>query len=141
MSTPNLGSQDQEIQNTRDTTPLTSVENQPKCIRISVVEKHHNKSKVNSLYVSPPQVKKNTTIINSLRNTTKREDRKDYFGTIISRKNRRKVKLVFIDEITYQPLLDVVEIESIKEYNKLPLLDGGKDLYIKETTCCSCFIF
>ena len=39
MSTPILGSQDQEIQNTRDTTPLTSVENQPKGIKISVVDK------------------------------------------------------------------------------------------------------
>lgn len=142
MSTPILGSQDQEIQNTRDTTPLTSVENQPKGIKISVVEKHYKKGNVNSIYKSAsPQINKNTSIINSLRQKTKRESRKDYFGTEINKKNKRRVKLVFVDEVTDQSLLDVVEIESIKEYNKVPLLDGGKDLYIKETTCCSCFIF
>ena len=68
-------------------------------------------------------------------------ERSDYFGTKICKANKRKVKIVFIDEVTDEPLIDVDEIECIKEYNVVPLLNGGKDLYMKEDTCCACFIF
>lgn len=40
-------------------------------------------------------------------------ERNDYFGTKICKANKRKVRIVFIDEVKDEPLTEVEEIESV----------------------------
>lgn len=67
----------------------------------------------------------------------KTKKRLDVNGTEISRKNKRKVKITFLDNLPNEQLVDVVTVESYKKYNtiKMPAL---KDIYVKNSTCCSC---
>ena len=127
-----IQSQDQEIQLTRDSTPLTT-ENKKS---IKIVQKgKYNQKKYHSRFTSSPIVKKN------VETSQKKKSRKDFYGTVICKSNKRKVHLVFIDEISDKSLTDIVEIESVKKFNVVPFIKGGKDIYIKSNTCCSCFIF
>ena len=138
-------SQEQYIQNTMDTTPLNTNDSKTnykdnssgKVIKISIIEKKNNRN--SQMNINPPNMKRHQQLFQKKK--ISKADRKDYFGTKICKANKKKVKIVFIDEITDEPLIDVDEIECIKEYNVVPLLNGGKDLYIKEDTCCACFIF
>ena len=43
--------------------------------------------------------------------------RMDIYGNIINKKNRKKIKISFIDNVTNQPLANVINIESYKNYN------------------------
>lgn len=138
-------SQEQNTQNTMDTTPLNTNDSKAiykdnssgKVIKISIIEKKNNRNC--PMNITPPNIKKHQQLFQK-KNLSKVE-RSDYFGTKICKANKRKVKIVFIDEVTDEPLIDVDQIECIKEYNVVPLLNGGKDLYMKEDTCCACFIF
>lgn len=130
-----IQSQEQEIQLTRDSTPLTTEKSSDK--KMTLVQKgKYNQKKSHSRFTSSPNVKKSRNIIK-----TENQKRKDYYGTLICKSNKRKVHLVFIDEISDKSLIDIIEIESIKKYNIVPFIKGGKDVYIKSHTCCSCFIF
>lgn len=145
---PVLSSQDQYIQSPMDTTPLTSNDSKNiykevpclKVVKLNVVEKHHNQVKAPSLYLVPPQFGHKTKPFIPEKTKNGQKIRKDYFGTVINKKNKKNVKLVFIDEISDQPLIEDVPIESIKEFNIIPF-PGGKDCYVKENLCCSCFVF
>ena len=129
-----IQSQDQEIQLTRDSTPLTTEKSSDKKIKI-VQKGKYNQKKYHSRFTSSPIVKKN------VETSQKKKGRKDFYGTVICKSNKRKVHLVFIDEISDRSLTDIVEIESVKKFNVVPFIKGGKDIYIKSNTCCSCFIF
>lgn len=145
---PVLSSQDQYIQSPMDTTPLTSNDSKNiykevpclKVVKLNVIEKHHNQAKAPSLYLVPPQFGHKTKPLVPEITKNGQKIRKDYFGTVINKKNKKNVKLVFIDEISDQPLIEDVPIESIKEFNIIPF-PGGKDYYVKENLCCSCFVF
>lgn len=146
---PVLSSQDQYIQSPMDTTPLTSNDSKniykevscPKVVKLNVVEKYRNQVKAPSLYLVPPQFRQKTKALAPEKTKKGKKTRKDYFGTVINKKNKKNVKLVFIDEISDQPLIEDVPIESIKEFNIVPFAEGGKDCYVKENLCCSCFVF
>ena len=45
--------------------------------------------------------------------------RYDHNGVEINSKNKRKVKLTFIDKISSQPLIEIVDIDNYKEFNKI----------------------
>lgn len=66
--------------------------------------------------------------------------RLDRNGIEINSKNKKKVKLTFIDIISSEPLVEIIDVENFKEYNfvSMPTLD---DLYVKNTPCCSCIFF
>jgi hypothetical protein len=53
-----------------------------------------------------------------------KKERRDFFGNVIKRKNKKKVKVSFIDVVTSQPLADVINIESFKNYN---CIEGAPD--------------
>ena len=54
--------------------------------------------------------------------------------------NKKKVKLTFIENISSQPLVEIIDVENFKELNfvSMPSLE---DLYVKNTSCCSCIFF
>ena len=46
-----------------------------------------------------------------------KKERTDIYGNIISKKNKKNVKVSFIDKVTTQPLVNVIPIESFRKYN------------------------
>ena len=71
---------------------------------------------------------------------TDKKERRDFFGNVIKKKNKKKVKVSFIDVVTSQPLVDLVNIESFKNYN---LIEGmpGEDGKVKNSECVCCLLF
>ena len=71
-------------------------------------------------------------------------ERKDAFGNEIKKKNKRKIKVSFIDEINKdQPLVTIIDIECFKKYNfiiGMPKEEHIKKNYVN-TNCQCCYIF
>jgi hypothetical protein len=69
-----------------------------------------------------------------------KKEGRDFFGNVIKRKNKKKVKVSFIDVVTSQPLADVINIESFKNYN---CIEGAPDEDGKPTNteCVCCLVF
>ena len=67
-----------------------------------------------------------------------KKERTDIFGNAICKKNKRKVKVSFVDIVTTQPLVDVVEIESFKNYNYIYGI--YKEEKIDKISKCQCCI-
>lgn len=69
-----------------------------------------------------------------------KKERRDIFGNIINKKNKRNVKVSFVDLTTSQPLVDVVDIESFKNYNYIIGMPKEKKIE-RHDKCQCCFIF
>lgn len=65
--------------------------------------------------------------------------RTDRNGTEINHKNKKLVKVTFIDQVDSVPFTDIVEIESVKKYNYVMGLPE-QDLYVRDTCCRGCSI-
>ena len=74
-------------------------------------------------------------------NTSKKTIRTDRNGVEINHQNKKNVKVTFIDQIEDIPLTDIVEIENLKQYNKVYGMREGKEIYVRETCCTSCYIY
>ena len=83
---------------------------------------------------------KNKTTTNLLKKNNFRTDRN---GTTINKTNKKKVKVTFIDEIENKPLVQIIDIQNLKQINYLiNEILNGKEVYKKrKVTCCSCLIF
>ena len=66
--------------------------------------------------------------------------RKDRNGNDITSKNKKQVKVTFIDLVTSDPFVNITQVESYKEYNKVdrPLRE---DVYVKTIATCACIIY
>jgi len=91
---------------------------------------------INSLFLE--QKKNNSKIENE---KEKVKERTDIYGNIINKKNKRKVKVSFIDRVTEQPLVKVIEIQSYKNYNYIGGMPKEEKLGKVKTTCVCCSIF
>lgn len=69
-----------------------------------------------------------------------KKERTDIYGNVISKKNKKKVKVSFIDKVTTQSLVNVIEIESFKNYNYIYGMPKEEKID-KSTNCKCCFIF
>jgi hypothetical protein len=69
-----------------------------------------------------------------------KKERLDFYGNVIKKKNKKKVKVSFIDNVTSHPLVEVVNIESFKNYN---FIEGLPSENCKATNseCVCCLIF
>ena len=66
--------------------------------------------------------------------------RVDRNGIEINHKNKKSVKVTFIDQIDSVPFTEIVEIESIKRYNYISGMPN-EDKYVRDTCCnASCKI-
>ena len=69
-------------------------------------------------------------------------ERRDAFGSIIKKKNKRKIKVSFVDQIhDNQPLVNYIDIESFKKYNFI--IGMPKEDHIKNNNVssnCQCCI-
>ena len=96
-----------------DSNTMTEIKaKSPKKARFSMV-KMVEKSKYNKYFNSPV---KHAKKIEEESNTSR--ERRDVYGNLICKKNRRKVRVTFADEIEEEkPLASVIDIESYKKYN------------------------
>ena len=67
-----------------------------------------------------------------------KKERRDIFGNLINKKNKKNVKVSFLDFTTSQPLVNVVEIESFKKYNYV--IGLPKEKKIEKYEKCQCCI-
>ena len=67
-----------------------------------------------------------------------KKERRDIFGNLINKKNKKNVKVSFVDFTTSQPLVDVVDIESFKKYNYI--IGMPKEKIIEKHDKCQCCI-
>jgi hypothetical protein len=67
----------------------------------------------------------------------------DFFGNEINHKNKKNVKVTFIDQINEdKTFTDIIDVESIKQYIKVYGKINRKDTYVRDANCsCSCFLF
>ena len=66
--------------------------------------------------------------------------RLDPNGVEINKKNKKKVKISFIDAISTNQLVTIISVDNFKEYNyvSMPSLE---DIYVKSKTTCACVIY
>ena len=79
-------------------------------------------------------------IVETKETENKKKERLDFYGNVIKKKNKKKVKVSFIDNVTSHPLVEVVNIESFKNYN---FIEGLPSENCKATNseCVCCLIF
>ena len=130
-----------DIQNTNDDTNNTKRRiKSPSPIR--KLREHYSpyverkKTKVNS---GGLQIKIGAMSSTSQKKNTKKI-RYDHNGVEINSKNKKKVKLTFIDKVSEQPLVEIVDVDNYKAFNKIAMAASREDAYIRNTPCCSCII-
>ena len=95
------------------------------------------KTKYKKFYESPiRQIKKEEEI------ETGRE-RRDYYGNKIKKKNKRRIKVTFLDEIQEnKPLAEIINIESFKKYNYIFGMPSEANFNKNiKTNCQCCMVF
>jgi len=71
----------------------------------------------------------------------KKRIRTDHYGNEIKHQNKHIIKVTFADEIYNRPLEEVVNIQSIKEFNVIYGMPKEKDVFGKnKNICCGCLI-
>ena len=87
------------------------------------------------------------SIETAVKNSEDNQIRYDYYGIEISKKNKKKYKVTFADEVNKENIkfIDEIQIESFKNYNRDIIINKNINLLQqKETFCCtnsSCSIF
>ena len=69
-----------------------------------------------------------------------KKERLDFYGNVIKKKNKKKVKVSFIDVVTSQPLVNIIDIESFKNYNYIEGMPSEEKTG-KSAECVCCIIF
>ena len=108
--------------------------NSPKKKRFSVI-KLIEKDKKNKKEMSKFAVKKEEKEI-----SPEKKERTDIYGNVINKKNKKRVKVSFIDKVTTQPLVNTVDIECFKNYNYVNGIPKEEKIE-KKTICECCIIF
>ena len=79
-------------------------------------------------------------IVETEETKSNKKERLDFYGNVIKKKNKKKVKVSFIDNVTSHPLVEIINIESFKNYN---YIEGMPKENVKGTgaECVCCLIF
>ena len=66
-------------------------------------------------------------------------ERRDAFGNIITKKNKKKIKVSFTDQINENnPLITVIDIESFKKYNYIYGMPSEEIIHKNVSSKCQC---
>lgn len=73
-------------------------------------------------------------------NKKTKQIRVDNNGVEINKKNKKKVKISFIDAISMNQLITIISVDNYKEYNyvSMPSLE---DINVKSKSTCACVIY
>lgn len=74
-------------------------------------------------------------------NPNTKSPRKDCNGIEIISKNKRRIKVSYIDRVSSSELIEIIPIESYKSFNIMANFGSLKDVYMKSRSKCSCFIY
>ncbi len=69
---------------------------------------------------------------------TKSFERKDNYGNVINKENKKNVHIKFLDNIPKQKLINIVPIESFKEYNMIEKIPEEEFITLC-SKCCQIF--
>jgi hypothetical protein len=95
-----------------------------------LIEKSKSKKDINRLFVKKEEEKEIHL---------DKKERRDIYGNIICKKNKKNVKVSFVDVVTLQPLANITDIESFKNYNCVYGLPKEEKLE-KKSNCQCCLI-
>ena len=104
------------------------------------------KKKINSFKMIEKS-KYKTSIDNTKKNENEFEtitgkERTDAFGNVIKRKNKKKIKVSFVDEINKeQPLVNFIDIECYKKFNVIIGMPKEEHNKKNHSNCQCCNIF
>jgi hypothetical protein len=79
--------------------------------------------------------------INETNETAIKKERTDIYGNVINKKNKRKVKVSFVDKVYNKPLVNVIEIKSYKNFNYIEGMPKEREVNKADTRCVCCSIF
>ena len=69
-----------------------------------------------------------------------KKERRDFYGNVIKKKNKKKVKVSFIDNVTSHPLVEIINIESFKNFNYIEGMPK-ENVKVTDAECVCCLIF
>ena len=69
------------------------------------------------------------------------KERRDIYGNIINKKNKKNIRVSFVDRVTNQPLAKVIEIESFRKYNYIVGMPKEENMKNITSNCQCCYIF
>jgi len=142
----NILSPKENLQETQDDTfPQNDNKN---LSNIEKVESPKKKPKVNladlqeKKKLNEVNLNENKFIVIKKEEVKKKKIRTDHYGNEIKHQNRHIIKVTFADEIYNRPLEEVVNIQSIKEFNIVYGMPKERDVFGKnKNVCCGCVIF
>ena len=73
--------------------------------------------------------------------TTKKKERYDIYGNVINKKNKKNIKISFIDKVTQQPLANIIDIECFRNYNYVSGIPKEEHMKKITSNCQCCLIF
>ena len=73
--------------------------------------------------------------------TPRKKERYDIYGNLINKKNKKKIKVSFIDKVTHQPLCNIIDIESFRNYNYNEGIPKEEKMKNVSTNCQCCLIY
>ena len=122
-----------ENKNSSNIERIENSKKKPKINMINLQEKNklieNNNSNENKFIVIKKEEKK------------KKRIRTDHYGNEIKHQNKHIIKVTFADEIYNRPLEEVVNIQSIKEFNIIYGMPKERDVFGKNRNiCCGCLI-
>ena len=97
--------------------------------KIICEEKKKNRGLKKSVYAIEPKEEEK-------KEEEEKKYREDKNGTVICKKNKKKVKIGFLE-----PLAKIIPIQSYKEYNAMENMPKGKRFIDSKETCLCCSIF
>ena len=73
--------------------------------------------------------------------TPRKKERYDIYGNLINKKNKKKIKVSFIDKVTHQPLCNIIDIESFRNYNYMEGMPKEEKMKNISANCQCCSVF
>ena len=110
-------------------------------IKVNNYNSHKKKYSIFKLIEKDKKLKKDIFQLYDTRSDKEqKKERTDAYGNIINRKNRKKVKVSFVDKISSQKLANIIDIESFKKYNYIEGMPKEEKMNNLTTFCQCCTI-
>jgi hypothetical protein len=70
-----------------------------------------------------------------------KKERHDIYGNVINKKNKKNIKISFIDKATQKPLVNIIDIECFRNYNYVSGIPNEEHMKKITSNCQCCLIF
>lgn len=100
-------------------------------VKLIEKDKNKNKKEFNNLFAKKEEEEKELSL--------DKKERTDIYGNVICKKNKKNVSVSFVDVVTLQPLVNVIDIESFKQYNCVYGLPK-EEIIDKKPNCQCCLV-